>query len=206
MKPALADRLCHALVSWYPRRWKQCYATEMLEVLDQYHAGPRTVLSLAGGALTTHLDPGYRMELRPMPRLSKDAKLAVVLSAVVAAGLIAIVALPAIAQNIRESSWHQSNSGAVASVVFSRDRRILVGAADGPPWSGTSILWDVTDQAQPRRLAEFEGGTPHYDLAGRPHRGHDRARPPADPVERDQPAPPGPAGRAVGRLRRRPVG
>jgi WD40 repeat protein len=160
MKPALADRLCHALVSCYPRRWKQRYATEMLEVLDQYHAGPRTVLSLAGGALTTHLDPGYRMELRPMPRLSKDAKLAVVLSAVVPAGLFAIVALPAIAQNIRESSWHQSNSGAVGSVAFSRDGRILAGAADGPPWSGTSILWDVTDQAQPRRLAEFEGGNP----------------------------------------------
>ena len=45
-------------------------------------------------------------------------------------------------------------------VAFSRDRRILAGAADGPPWSGTSILWDVTDQALPRRLAEFEGGNP----------------------------------------------
>ena len=160
MKPALADRLCRALVGCYPHRWKQRYAAEMLDVLDQHRAGPRTVLSLAGGALTTHLDPGYRMEIRPMPRLSKDATLAVVLSATVLAVLLALVAVPVIAQNISESSWHLSNSGAVGPVAFSGDQRILASAAGGPPWSGTSILWDVTDQALPRRLAEFEGGNP----------------------------------------------
>lgn len=160
MKPALADRLCRALVGWYPHRWKQRYAEEMLDVLDQHPAGPRTILSLAGGALTTHLDPGYRMEIRPMPRLSKNAKLAVVLSVAVPAVLVAPVAVPTIAQNISESSWHLSNSGAVGPVAFSGNRRILAGAADGPPWSGTSIVWDVTDQARPRRLAEFEGGNP----------------------------------------------
>lgn len=160
MKPALADRLCRALVGCYPRRWKQRYAAEMLDVLDQHPAGPRTVLSLAGAALTTHLDPGYRTEIRLMPRLSKNAKLAVVMSVAVPAALFALVATPVIAQNISESSWHLSNSGAVGPVAFSGDRRILAGAADGPPWSGTSILWDVTNQALPRRLAEFEGGNP----------------------------------------------
>jgi WD40 repeat protein len=160
MKPALADRLCRALVGCYPRRWKQRYAAEMLDVLDQHPAGPRTVLSLAGAALTTHLDPGYRTEIRLMPRLSKNVKLAVVMSVAVPAALFALVATPVIAQNISESSWHLSNSGAVGPVAFSGDRRILAGAADGPPWSGTSILWDDTNQAQPRRLAEFEGGNP----------------------------------------------
>ncbi len=160
MKPALADWLCRTLVGCYPRRWKQRYAEEMLDVLDQHCAGPRTVLSLAGGALTTHLDPGYRMEMCPMPRLSKDAKLAVVLSTAVLAVVFAIVALPAIAQNSRESSWHLSNGGAVGTVAFSGDRRIVAGSADGPPWSGTSILWDVTNPALPQRLAEFEGGDP----------------------------------------------
>jgi hypothetical protein len=57
MTPALADRLSRAVVGCYPRRWKQRYAAELLDVLDQHHAGPRTVLSLAGGALGTHLDP-----------------------------------------------------------------------------------------------------------------------------------------------------
>jgi WD40 repeat protein len=160
MKIVLADRLCRALVGRYPRRWKQRYAAEMLDVLDQHRAGSRTVLSLALGALTTHLDPGYRMEIRPMPRLTRDAWMGVGIAVAVPVGLFAIVALPAIAQNSRESSWHLSNSGAVGAVAFSRDRRILAGAADGPPWSGTSILWAVTGQARPRRLAEFEGGDP----------------------------------------------
>lgn len=160
MKPVLADRLCRALVGCYPHRWKQRYAAEMLDVLDQHRAGPRTVLSLAGGALTTHLDPGYRMEIRPMPHLSKDAKRTVVLSVAVPAVMVALAALHVIAQNAGESSWHLSNGGAVGAVAFSGDQRILAGAADGPPWSGTSILWEVTGQAPPRRLAEFEGGNP----------------------------------------------
>ncbi len=160
MKSALADWLCRALVGCYPRRWKQRYAEEMLDVLDQHSAGPRTVLSLASGALTTRLDPGYRMEIRRMARLSKEAKLTVLLSVAVPAAIFALVAVPVIAQNSRESSWHLSNSGAVGPVAFSGSRRILAGAADGPPWSGTSILWDVTDRALPRRLAEFEGGNP----------------------------------------------
>ena len=160
MKPALADRLCRALVGCYPHRWRQRYAAEMLDVLDQHGAGPRTVLSLAGGALTTHLDPGYRMKIRLMPRLSKNAKLAIVMSVAVPVVLVAPAAVPIIAQNINESSWHLSDGGAVGPVAFSADQRILAGAADGPPWSGTSILWDVTNQGVPRRLAEFEGGNP----------------------------------------------
>lgn len=159
MKAALADRLSRALVGCYPRRWKQRYAAEMLEVLDQHQAGPRTVLSLVGGALTTHLDPGYRTEIRPMARLSKAAKLTVLWAAVPAV-LFVPVALSIASQNSAESSWHRSTSGAVGPVAFSADQRIVAGAADGPPWSGTSILWDITSQAQPRRLVEFEGGNP----------------------------------------------
>jgi hypothetical protein len=57
MRPLLAVRLSRALVACYPPRWKQRYREEMLEVLDQHQAGSRTVLSLAGGALTAHLTP-----------------------------------------------------------------------------------------------------------------------------------------------------
>jgi hypothetical protein len=60
MRPPLAARLSRALVACYPPRWKQRYREEMLDVLDQHQASPRTVLSLAGGALTAHLDPSYR--------------------------------------------------------------------------------------------------------------------------------------------------
>jgi len=160
MKPALADRLSRAVVGCYPRRWKQRYAAELLDVLDQHRAGPRTVLSLAGGALSTHLDPDYRMQLRLMPRLSRDAKLYIAIFAAIIVGVPALVILPMIPRAIRESRWQPSSSDSVGAIAFSRDQRIVVSATAGPPWEATSTLWDVTDQARPRRLSVFEGGSP----------------------------------------------
>lgn len=92
MKRALADRLSRAVIGCYPRRWKQRYAAEMLDVLDQHRAGPRTVLSLAGGALGTHLDPDYRMQIR----LSQDAKIYIAIFAAFTVGVPALVILPMI--------------------------------------------------------------------------------------------------------------
>ena len=148
------------MVGCYPRRWKQRYAAELLDVLDQHRARPRTVLSLAGGALSTHLDPDYRMQLRLMPRPNRDAVRAVAVIAAMTVGLLALVILPMVTQNIRESRWQPSGSDNVGAVAFSRDQRILVSATAGPPWEATSTLWDVTDQARPRRLSVFEGGSP----------------------------------------------
>ena len=156
MKPALADRLSRAVVGCYPRRWKQRYAAELLDVLDQHHAGPRTVLSLAGGALSTHLDPDYRMQIR----LSRDAKIYIAIFAAIIVGVPALVILPMIPRAIRESRWQPSSSDSVGAIAFSRDQRIMVSATAGPPWEATSTLWDVTDQARPRRLSVFEGGSP----------------------------------------------
>jgi WD40 repeat protein len=160
MKPALADRLSRAVVGCYPRRWKQRYAAELLDVLDQHRARLRTVLSLAGGALSTHLDPDYRMQIRLMPRLSRDAKRAVAIIAAMTVGLLALVILPMVPRAIRESRWQPSSSDSVGAIALSRDQRILVSATGGPPWEGTSTLWDVTGQARPRRLSVFEGGSP----------------------------------------------
>jgi WD40 repeat protein len=160
MKPALADRLSRAVVGCYPRRWKQRYAAEMLDVLGQHRAGPRTVLSLAGGALSTHLDPDYRMQVHLMPRLSRDAKLCVAIFAAVIVGGPALVILPMIPRAIRESRWEPSSSGSVGAIAFSHDQRILVSATSGPPWEATATLWGLTGQARPRRLSEFEGGSP----------------------------------------------
>ena len=158
MKPVLADRLSRAVVGCYPRRWKQRYAAEMLDVLDQHRAGPRTVLSLAGGALGTHLDPDYRMRL--MPRLSRDAKIYIAIFAAIIVGVPALVILPMIPRAIRESRWQPSSSDSVDAIAFSRDQRMMVSATNGPPWEATSTLWGVTGQARPRRLSVFEGGSP----------------------------------------------
>ena len=160
MKPALADRLSRAVVGCYPRRWKQRYAAELLDVLDQHRAGPRTVLSLAGGALSTHLDPDYRMQIRLKPHLSRDAKLYIAIVAAIIVGVPALVILPMIPRAIRESRWEPSSSGSVGAIAFSRDQRIMVSATGGPPWEATSTLWDLTGQARPRRLSVFEGGSP----------------------------------------------
>lgn len=160
MRTALAGRLSRALVGCYPPRWKQRYAEELLDVLDQHRTGPRTVLSLAGGVLSTHLDPAYRMEIRVLPRLGRDTWLYLTVFAVTLTGLAALIVGPAIARNIRESSWHPSTDGNVGTVAFSRDLRLMVSSAGSTPWAATATLWDVSDQAWPRRLSVFEGGNP----------------------------------------------
>ncbi len=160
MKPALADRLSRSVVGCYPRRWKQRYAGELLDVLDQHRAGLRTALSLVGGALSTHLDPDYRMQIRLKPHLSRDAKLYIAIFAAIIVGVPALVILPMIPGAIRESRWQPSSGDSVGAIAFSRDQRILVSATGGPPWEATSTLWDVSDQARPRRLSVFEGGSP----------------------------------------------
>jgi WD40 repeat protein len=100
------------------------------------------------------------MQFRLMPRLSRDAKRAIAAIAAAAVGLPALVILPMVPRAIRESRWQPSGSDSVGAIAFSRDQRILVSATAGPPWEATSTLWDVTDQARPRRLSVFEGGSP----------------------------------------------
>jgi hypothetical protein len=66
MRPALAARLSRALAGCYPRRWRERYGPELLEVLDQHRPNTRTVLNLAASALTTHLERADRAERLPM--------------------------------------------------------------------------------------------------------------------------------------------
>jgi WD40 repeat protein len=157
MQRSLADRLSRAVVGCYPPRWKQRYAAELLDVLDQHRAGPRTVLSLAGGALSSHLDPDYRIQVRVMPRLTRDAKLAIALLTAVIVGVPALVILPLITKDIRESRWQPSDSDSVAAIAFSRDQRTMVSASNGPPWEATSTLWDVASPARAVRFATLAG-------------------------------------------------
>ena len=64
-----AHSAARMLVRCYPRRWRRRYGGELLAVLEQHRAGPRTVLNLAVGAVSMHLDPAYRMEGVTMARL-----------------------------------------------------------------------------------------------------------------------------------------
>lgn len=46
MRPALADRLSRLLVGCHPRRWRERYCAEVVDVLDQHHPTVRTVVNL----------------------------------------------------------------------------------------------------------------------------------------------------------------
>lgn len=100
------------------------------------------------------------MQIRLRPHLSRDAKLYIAIVAAIIVGVPALVILPMVPRVIRESRWEPSSSDNVDAMALSRDQRILVSSVGLAPWSATSTLWDVTDQARPRRLSVFEGGRP----------------------------------------------
>ena len=188
MGRTLAARLSRALADCYPRRWRQRYGEELLEVLDQHHAGVRTVLNLAASALGAHLDPAYRMELLPMIRTHKKDLAA---AAVVLGGLMVLVLLAGI------GAWqdYEGNQGpppplsqGVFGVAVSPDGRTVATI-------NTNLeIWNAADPGRPERLG-YSKGTPSAGqtgvLAGRARPGH-RRRQDRDLVERGPPPPAGP--------------
>jgi len=71
MTSPLAARLSRFLVGCHPRRWRQRYAADLLEVLDQHRPTARTVLNLWASAVSAHLDRAWRAgrhpRIRPRP-------------------------------------------------------------------------------------------------------------------------------------------
>jgi WD40 repeat protein len=157
---ALAARLSRAVVGCYPGRWRQRYREEILDVLDQHQASSRTVLSLAAGAMTAHLDPDYRME-RPVIRIRNDAVRLTAQITAAAAAFVACCVLVFVLSNlsglIRDSSWHLGLPQGTGGYSFTPDQRLLA-TSGGPPFSGNVTLWAVTGSAGLRRLSVFEGG------------------------------------------------
>jgi WD40 repeat protein len=159
MTAGRAGWLCRALVGCYPRRWRERYGSELLDVLDQHQAGARTVLNLVVGAASIHLDPAYRMEGLAMSRWRRTAGI----SAAVAVPF-ALVAVPfglfVTGGNYEDGHWHAGIGGGVTAMAFSPDRPdILVTATSGPA-DGLDTLWEVARPARPIKLASFEGGAP----------------------------------------------
>jgi hypothetical protein len=154
MRPALAARLSRFLVGRHPRRWRERYGEEMLEVLDQHHPTARTVASLAASVLSTHADPAYRTEALSLSRLRRAA----LVSAVVAAP-IALVLGPVGYGMWQDDHWHPAADEPLETAAFSPHRGIMV-TAFGESIDGTDMVWDVTDLSRPRLLSQFEGGQP----------------------------------------------
>jgi WD40 repeat protein len=159
MRPPLATRLSRTVVRCYPPRWQQRYRDEMLDVLDQHRASHRTVLSLAGGAVTAHLDPSYRME-KPVIRLRSD----VVRKTLIALGTLA--AVPALLAGLcgilvlahaHDFTWNPGYADGDTALQLTPDQRLLAADVGGEPSSSVVVLWSVTP-AGLRRLSAFEGG------------------------------------------------
>jgi WD domain, G-beta repeat len=158
MRSPLAARLSRALVACYPPRWKQRYREEMLDVLDQHQASSRTVLSLAGGALTAHLDPSYRMG---RPVIKNKAVRALLIAA---AGCMAVIALvygvftyTDVNQLIGDLVWHPGHAEGDVALVFTPDQRLLATLEGGEPDTAVVTLMSV-GPAGLRQLSSFEGG------------------------------------------------
>jgi len=154
MRPGLAARLSRVLAGCHPRRWRERYGEELLDVLDQHQASARTVLNLAASAVSTHLDPAYRMEGFSMTRLRRAA----LISAALAAPLVLFAAFFLYGM-WQEGHWQPTTDDALAAVAFSPHRAILV-TAFGESGDGVDVLWDATDLSRPQRLSQFEGGEP----------------------------------------------
>jgi len=154
MRPGLAGRLSRVLVGWHPRRWRDRYGEEMLDVLDQHHPTARTVASLGASAVSAHLDRAYRTERLSLPRLRRAA----LISAAIAAPLMLVLA-PFGYQVWQDDHWHPGGGEPLDAVAFSPHKAILV-TAFGEAIDGVDMVWDVTDLSRPRRLSQFEGGQP----------------------------------------------
>jgi WD40 repeat protein len=152
MRPPLAARLSRFLVSCHPPRWRQRYAAELLEVLDQHRPTARTVLNLWASSVSAHLDPAWRTGRHPMIGLRRWTP---VFAA--AGGVLLVFAL-----GISFLAWRdeQGSTGpppplsqGTFGVAFSPDGRTVAVI-------NTSLeLWDVADLAHPSRLAYSEGDT-----------------------------------------------
>jgi WD40 repeat protein len=154
MRPPLAGRLSRVLVSCHPRRWRERYGEEMLDVLDQHRPTARTVASLGASAVSAQLDRGWRTDRLSPFRLRRAA----LVSAAIAAPLALLLA-PVGYGIWQDDHWHPSADEGLLSVSFSARTAVMV-TAFGQAIDGTDVVWDVTDLSRPQRLSQFEGGQP----------------------------------------------
>jgi WD40 repeat protein len=147
MTSPLAARLSRFLVGCYPPRWRQRYAEELLEVLDQHQPTARTVLNLWDGAVSAHLDPAWRAEWHPLIRLRRWAP---------ALAIVAVVLLLPVGC-FGYGAWQEKYgspmpiSDGVSGMAFSPDGRTVAVINPGLE------VWDVADRAHPKLLNYTHG-------------------------------------------------
>jgi hypothetical protein len=154
MRPGLADRVSRFLVGCHPRRWRDRYGKEMLDVLDQHQPTARTVVDLWASAVSAQLSPAYRTDRLSLSRLRRAA----LISAAVAAPLALV--LGPVGYRIRQDDhWQPAADEPLETAAFSPHTGLMV-TAFGEAIDGLDAMWNVTDLSRPQRLSQFEGGQP----------------------------------------------
>jgi WD40 repeat protein len=142
-RPVLASLARH-LVRWYPRQWRQRYAEEFLDVLDQHRISIRTLADLAVNVVAARLDPNHRSRLPERIRTGLKG-IGVTASAVVL--LLSAHAL----------TFHEETEFGVTGahdIAFSADGRLVVTSSG----ASTVRLWDIDKPAHPICLSTVDAG------------------------------------------------
>jgi hypothetical protein len=149
MTPGPARRLSRVLVRCHPRRWRDRYREEMLDVLDQHQPTVRTMVNLWASAISAHLDPAYRTE-GFSPRLRRAARIPAAAVGSFAL-LVTLFGLIIYVGTAKECAWHVGLGGVTAMAFSPVDQHILVTATSGN-LDGVDTLWDVISPSRPRGL------------------------------------------------------
>jgi hypothetical protein len=152
----LAGRLSRLMVGCYPRRWRRRYRDELLALLEEHQPGPRTVASLALGALGTHLDPAYRREGIAMSGLRDPLRTAAKVTGL--AGVLIAVLGGLLTLDIRHEQ--QTDGAPTASYTDA----VAVSPSTHLGVTAGALVWRIG--AHPKLLAHFPGRAP---LAFAPH-------------------------------------
>ena len=135
MSAGYLDWLARRAVGCYPRRWRNRYAEEVLDVLDQHRVSARTVLNLAANAAAARLDPTYRQTNPAMLRRLRTGL----------AGLAVATTVLGLLVGVRLLVGEETEFGVTGAhgIAISGD---LVATSSG---AATVRLWNITDPRHP---------------------------------------------------------
>lgn len=154
-RPGLAARLSRFLVGCHPRRWRERYREEVLDVLDQHRPTARTALGMGASAVSARLDPAWRGRAARSGRRWYAGPVGLIVAPLLSL-LIVVAGCAGVA------AWRdvQANNGppmplsdGTFGMVFSPDGQTV--AAINPNLE----LWSVADPAHPVRLGYSKGDT-----------------------------------------------
>lgn len=142
-RPVLASLARH-LVRWYPRQWRQRYAEEFLDVLDQHRVSIRTLADLAVNVVAARLDPNHHSRL---PQRIQTGLKAI---GVTAGAVVLLLGTYAV-------TFHEETEFGVTGahdLAFSADGRVVVTSSG----ASTVRLWDINDPGNPICLSTVDAG------------------------------------------------